>query len=109
MFVMESLCVQIAITLCSQLRHQQTADPHEAICPVHLKPGLISEEHTFLAINQVKTLVRTTSTQISLPETVTDSGQTFFDCANQQFHQLSGFLVSDNPASEEAGCGGRGL
>uniref|UniRef100_A0A8C7E1G8 Rhotekin a n=1 Tax=Oncorhynchus kisutch TaxID=8019 RepID=A0A8C7E1G8_ONCKI len=26
-----------------------------------------------------------------------------------QFHQLSGWLVSDNPAGEEAGCGGPGL
>ncbi|CDQ71399.1 unnamed protein product [Oncorhynchus mykiss] len=28
----------------------------------------------------------------------------FFGCANQQFHQLSGGLVSDDPAGEEAGC-----
>jgi hypothetical protein len=26
-----------------------------------------------------------------------------------QFHQLSGWLVSDDPAVEEAGCGGPGL
>ena len=26
-----------------------------------------------------------------------------------QFHQLSGWLVSDDPAGEEAGCGGAGL
>ena len=26
-----------------------------------------------------------------------------------QFHQLSGWLVSDDPAGEEAGCGGPGL
>ena len=33
----------------------------------------------------------------------------FFGCANPQFHQLSGWLVSDHPASEEAGFGGPGL
>ena len=27
-------------------------------------------------------------------------------CANPQFHQLSGWLVSDDPIGEEAGCGG---
>ena len=30
--------------------------------------------------------------------------QKFFGCANPQFHQLSGWLVSDDPAGEEAGC-----
>ena len=32
-----------------------------------------------------------------------------FGCANQQFHQLSGGQVSEDPAGEEAGCGGPGL
>jgi hypothetical protein len=27
-------------------------------------------------------------------------------CANPLFHKLSGWLVSDDPAAEEAGCGG---
>ena len=31
------------------------------------------------------------------------------DRTTTQFHQLSGWLVSDNPAGEEAGCGGPGL
>ena len=35
--------------------------------------------------------------------------QKCFSCANPQFHQLSGWLVSDDPAGEEAGCGGPGL
>jgi hypothetical protein len=35
--------------------------------------------------------------------------QKLFTCANPQFHQLSGWLVSDYPAGEEAGCGGPGL
>jgi hypothetical protein len=33
----------------------------------------------------------------------------FFDCANPQIRQLSGWLVSDDSASEEARCGGSGL
>ena len=53
--------------------------------------------------------VRTTSTQMSFPETVLKVVQKLFCCANQQFHQLSGWLVSDDPAGEEAGCGGPGL
>jgi hypothetical protein len=35
--------------------------------------------------------------------------QKFFTCANPQFHQLSGWVVSDDPAGEEAGCGVPGL
>ena len=31
------------------------------------------------------------------------------DRNNPQFHQLSGWLVSDDPTGEEAGCGGPGL
>ena len=34
--------------------------------------------------------------------------QKFFGCANPQFHQLSGWLVSDDPAGEEDGCKGPG-
>jgi hypothetical protein len=63
-----------------------------AICPVHLKTGFIREEHNSPVIqwplkvsicplksvtkpncSQVKTLVRTMSTQMSFPETVSDS------------------------------------
>ena len=32
--------------------------------------------------------------------------QRLFGCANSQFHQLSRSLVSDDPAGEEAECGG---
>lgn len=46
--------------------------------------------------SQVKTLVRITSMQISF-------------CAEKLLHQLSGWLVSDDLASEEATCGGAGL
>ena len=65
-----------------------------AICPVQLKPGFIREVHTSPACQwpskvsicqmklvtmpnyiQVKTLVRTTSTQMSFPEMVSDSLQ----------------------------------
>ena len=34
--------------------------------------------------------------------------QKLLDCANPQFHRLFGWLVSDNPAGEEAGCGSPG-
>ena len=63
-----------------------------AICPVHLKLGFIREEHAspasqwpskvgifplksvmMLNCSHVKTLVRTTSMQMSFPETVSDS------------------------------------
>ena len=57
----------------------------------------------------VKTLGRTMSTQMSFPETVSEFVQRFFGCENPQFHQLSGWLVSDNPAAEEARCGVPGL
>ena len=100
-----------------------------AIWPVQLKPGFIREEQnspacqwpstesicplksvTPLHCFQVKTLVRTMSTQMSFPETVYDSFyQKFFGCANPQFHQLSRWLVSDDSTGEEAGCGGPGL
>jgi hypothetical protein len=51
--------------------------------------------------SQVKTLVRMTSTQMNFPEKL-------FGYANPQFHQLSLWLVSDDPAGEAA-CGGLGL
>ena len=35
--------------------------------------------------------------------------QKFCSCTNPQFHQLSEWLVSDDPTGEEAGCGGPGL
>jgi hypothetical protein len=35
--------------------------------------------------------------------------QKLLGCANPQFHQLSGWLASEDPAGEEAGCGGPGL
>ena len=35
--------------------------------------------------------------------------QEFVGCANPQFHQLSKWLVSDDPTGEEARCGGPGL
>ncbi len=58
----------------------------------------------------IKTLVRTVRTQMSFPETVSDSfRQKFFGCANQLLHQLSRWLVSDDLAGEEAVCGCRGL
>ena len=63
-----------------------------AICPVQLKPGFIREEHTSPVYqwlsnvsicplksvatpncSQVKNLVKTKSTQVSFPETVSDS------------------------------------
>ena len=48
-------------------------------------------------------VMRRTSTQMSIPETVYDSM-----CKNDlvvQTHQLSGWLVSDDPTGEEAACG----
>ena len=100
-----------------------------AICPVQLKPGFIHEEHTSPvcqwpskvsvcplksvttpSCSQVKTLVRMTSKQMSFPETVSDSFcKIYFGCSNPQFHQLSGWLVLDDPTGEEAGCGCPGL
>ena len=35
--------------------------------------------------------------------------QNFFGCANPQLRQHSEWLVSDDSAGEEAGCGGPGL
>ena len=52
-----------------------------------------------------ETLVRMTSKQMSFPEIA----QKLFRCANPQFNQLSGWLVSHDPAGEEAGRGGLGL
>ena len=93
-----------------------------------LKPGSICEEHTSPACqwpskvsicplksvtmpncSQIKTLVRTTSTQMSFHETVSDSL-----CRNSSVGQttISSYgqgLISDDPAGEEAGCGGPGL
>ena len=48
------------------------------------------------------------STQMSFPETVSDSLCRNSLVLQTQFHQLSGGLVSDDPAAEEAVCGGPG-
>ena len=77
-----------------------------AICPVQLKPGLICEEHTspmcqwpskvsicpqksdtMTHCTQVKTLERTTSTQISFPSTGSDSL-----CSNYSVVQTHRFI-----------------
>jgi hypothetical protein len=47
--------------------------------------------------------------QMSFPEAVSDSLCNISSVVQTQFHQLSGWLVSDNPAGEEAVCGGPGL
>ena len=79
------------VDISKPLAHK-TPYPLSAICPVQLKPGFIREEHTSPACQwlskvsicplksdtmpncrQVKTLVRMTSTQMSFPETVSDS------------------------------------
>jgi hypothetical protein len=60
--------------------------------------------------SQVKSQVGMMLRQMSFPDTVSDSlFRNSLGCANPQFHQLSGWLVSDNPAGEEAECGGSGL
>jgi hypothetical protein len=105
-----------------------TPYPLSAICPVKLQPGFICEECTSPAgrgpsgvsvcplksvtmqsYSQVKTLVRMTSTQMIFPETISDSLRRTSSAVQTQFQQLSGWLVSDHPAGEEAGCGGPGL
>ena len=77
-----------------------------AICPVQLKPGFIHEEHAsptcqwpskvsicplksvmLLNCSQGKTLVRTTSTQMSFPETVSDNL-----CRNSSVVQIHSFI-----------------
>jgi hypothetical protein len=101
---------------CSKHWHQQTSHPHNTIhtiCPIEFKPGFILEEHSSLACQwwafahwsqlrcrtTVKTLVRTTSTQMSFPETVSDN------LVRNDFHQLYWWLVSGDPTGE-ARCGG---
>ena len=59
--------------------------------------------------SQVKTLVRTMSTQMSFPESVSDSLCRNASVVQTQFHQLSGWQVSNNLTGEEARCGGSGL
>jgi hypothetical protein len=47
---------------------------------------------------------------MSFPETVSDSlCRNYFGCANLQFHQLCGWLVSDDSAGEKARCRGPGM
>ncbi len=97
-----------------------------AICPVQWKPGFIREENTSpkcqtpsnvsicplksvttTKCSQVETPMRTTSMQISFPETVSDS--LCRNSKNRLLQQLSGWLVSDDLGGEDAGCGGPGL
>ena len=48
--------------------------------------------------------------QMSFPETVSDSlCRISLGCANSSFHPESRWLGSDDPAGEEARCGGPGL
>jgi hypothetical protein len=55
--------------------------------------------------------VRTTSTQMSFPETVSDSlcGNSLVMQTHSLFHQQSRWLVSDDLAGEDARCVGPGL
>ncbi len=97
-------------------------------CHVQRKPGFILEENTSpkcqtpsnvsicplklvttMNCSQVETPMRTTSMQMSFPQTVSDSAQKFFGYANRLLQQLSGWLVSDDLGGEDAGCGGPGL
>ncbi len=89
-----------------------------AICPVQWKPGFIREENTSpkcqtpsnvsicplksvttTKCSQVETPMRTTSMQISFPETVSDS--LCRNSKNQLLQQLSGWLVSDDLGGED--------
>ena len=111
----ESLVAQLGLR-CSPLDHFATREA----CPVQYKPGISREEHSYPTCqwpskvstcplksvttpncSQFKTLVRKTSTQMSFPETVSDSLQKFFGCANPQFHLLSGGLVSYDPQGRQ--------
>ncbi len=100
-----------------------------AIFPVQWKLGFIREENTSpkcqtpsnvsicplkwvttTNCSQVETPMRTTSMQMSFPETVSDSlCSFFFGYANRLLQQLFGWLVSDDLGGEDAGCGGPGL
>ncbi len=97
-----------------------------SICPVQWKPGFIHEENTspkcqtplnvsicplksvtMMNCRQVETPMRTTSAQMSFPETVSDSL-----CRNylvMQIWVLSRWLVSDDFGGKDVGCGGPGL
>ena len=100
-----------------------------AIFPVQLKPAFTSKEHTSavcqrpskVSICPLK-LVMTAKLQSGQDPGEDDENadelpwdgfwqfvEKLFGCANPQFHQLSGWLVSDDLAGEEAGCGGPGL
>ena len=90
----------------SKLLNHMTLYTLSALCPVQLKPGFIREEHTSQACqwpsklsigtlksftmpncSQVKTLVKTTSMQMSFPETVSDSL-----CRNSSVVQTYSFI-----------------
>ncbi len=96
-----------------------------AICPGQSKPGFIREKNTSpkcqtpsnvsicplksdttTNCSQVETQMRTTSMQMSFPDTVYKFLQIFFGYANRMLQQLSRWLVSDDLGGEVAGCGG---
>jgi hypothetical protein len=109
-FVVRSLCLPIPWpqryhgALCSQRWHQQTVAHTTPSAWVQLKPGFVHEEHTSVCqwpstvsicplmsvttpnCSQVKSLVRTTSTQMSFPE-VTDNL-----CRNSSVVQTHSFI-----------------
>ena len=90
-----------------------------AICSVQLIPGLISEEHTSPAYQwppkeSIWSRLRRRTSVMSRPwwgwraHRWASLRQLLTVCA-EILHQLSEWLVSDDPAGEEAGWGGPGL
>jgi hypothetical protein len=88
---------------------------HHVICPIQLKPGFIRKEHTSPACQQpskvsicpLKSVTTPNCSQVNEDDEHADElpwdgfwqfGQKLLGCANPQFHQLSGWLVSDDPA-----------
>ncbi len=118
-----SLCIQNAINkmhLCSLSiayawpYHNPTATMGHSIHKI--EPDAIECEHlpiqsvTTMNCSQLKTPMKTTSMQMSFPETVSDSFvNKCFGYANRLLQQLSGWPVSDDLGGEDAGCGGPGL
>ncbi len=99
-----------------------------AIWPVQWKPGFIHEENTSpkcqtpsnvsictltlvttMNCSQVETPMRTTSMQMSFPETVSDSLYRNSLVIQTDLQQLSRWLISEDLGGEDAGCGGPGL